>query len=157
MNVTPHFKNSFSQIIATLLIFLFIYTASSKLLNLGSFKVVFLKQTALKPLAGILSILIPSLELAMALLLFFPYLRRTGLLASAMLMTIFTVYIAYMLLFSSSLPCSCGGAIQSLSWKQHLLFNTIITFLSWLAFSWCRTPAPDKDFIAINRISRKPV
>jgi hypothetical protein len=28
-----------------------------------------------------------------------------------------------MVLTSANLPCSCGGVIQQLSWKQHIVFN----------------------------------
>ena len=38
-------------------------------------------------------------------------------------MTIFTLYIGYMVAFVPKLPCSCGGIIQKMSWNQHLIFN----------------------------------
>jgi hypothetical protein len=28
-----------------------------------------------------------------------------------------------MLAFDTSLPCSCGGIIAKLSWKEHVVFN----------------------------------
>jgi hypothetical protein len=58
-----------------------------------------------------------------------------GLLASFGLMTVFTIYIAYMLLTSSHLPCSCGGVISKLSWKEHLWLNVLLSVLA--AFSLC--------------------
>lgn len=59
-----------------------------------------------------------------------------------------------MLLFVSELPCSCGGIIQRLSWKGHLAFNTLFTILAYSGFIVSKQ---SKNFIAINRESRKPV
>jgi hypothetical protein len=59
-----------------------------------------------------------------------------------------------MLLFTPKLPCSCGGVLKNLSWKEHLMFNfcfTAIAFIGW------RFSKKNKDFIAINRLSRTPV
>jgi hypothetical protein len=46
------------------------------------------------------------------------------------LMLIFTFYIAYMIGFAAQLPCSCGGVLKEMSWKQHLFFNIGFTLLS---------------------------
>jgi hypothetical protein len=46
------------------------------------------------------------------------------------LMTLFTIYIAIILVVNNHIPCSCGGIIQSMSWKQHLLFNVACIILS---------------------------
>ncbi|HWI93523.1 MAG TPA: MauE/DoxX family redox-associated membrane protein [Flavisolibacter sp.] len=147
-------KTVFIELATATLIFLFVYTASSKFLHLPAFKSFFTKQYLFKPHAATLAIAIPLIEMAVAALLFFPASRQAGIFSAAVLMTIFTLYIAVMLAFASALPCSCGGVIQTLSWKWHLALNVSITVVSWLAFAWC---APPKNFIAINRSSRKPV
>nr|WP_143097972.1 MauE/DoxX family redox-associated membrane protein [Chitinophaga sp. CF118] len=53
--------------------------------------------------------------------------RKYGLLGSLVLMLVFTVYVAYVLLFTTKRPCTCGGIIRQLSWPDHLIFN--ISFL----------------------------
>jgi hypothetical protein len=98
--------------------------------------------------------MIPSVEIGISLLLVIPNLRKPGLLFSASLMSLFTLYIAYMLLFTPELPCSCGGILNSLGWKEHLIFNLCFTTLAFMGWRFSKM---NKDFIAINRISRTPV
>jgi len=47
-------------------------------------------------------------------------------------MAILTVYLALMLGTEKHLPCSCGGAIESLTWRQHILFNLFFLALAGL-------------------------
>jgi hypothetical protein len=46
--------------------------------------------------------------------------------SSALLLTAFTGYLAWMLLQQAPLPCSCDGFINNLSWPQHFLFNAVL-------------------------------
>jgi hypothetical protein len=48
-------------------------------------------------------------------------------------MTLFTAYIIAMFIVAPEMPCSCGGIIQQLSWKQHIVFNCIFIGLNGLA------------------------
>ena len=116
-------SSSFLLLICSLLIFLFVYTASSKLLGLKSFQGILTKSPVVGRMAALLAIGIPLLELCIAALLFMPLSRKTGLIGSFLLLAVFTGYIAYMLLTASHLPCSCGGVIASMSWQTHLIFN----------------------------------
>jgi hypothetical protein len=146
------FYKKFNEIIAAVFILLFVYTAVSKLSDLQKFKATLVSSPLLSSVAKPISIGIPILELAIAALLFFPGTRRWGLAASLLMMIVFTCYIAYMLLFTSRLPCSCGGVIGELSWTQHLALNLVLTSLAAAAVYM-----EAKIFIAINRGSRKPV
>jgi len=142
--------------IAAVLIFLFVYTATSKLFTFDQFKAVISASPLLGEHAGLLSWLVPSAELVVSLLLFLSFSREYGFLFSSILMGVFSLYIAYMLLFSPDpLPCSCGGVLKQMSWSQHLIFNIIFFLLS--VFGWRITRSLNKDFIAINRQSRIPV
>jgi hypothetical protein len=123
------------QVICSLLIFLFVYTAVSKLTGLAHFKVVLSHSPLIGKQASLVAFLLPPVELTVAALLFLPGTRQLGLLSSIILMAVFTIYIAFMLLSSSKLPCSCGGVLNAMNWKEHLLFNicfTLIAFLGWL-------------------------
>ena len=124
-----------TEIISAFFILLFVYTATSKLLSHQTFVINLKKSPLIAFASGFLSWAIPSIEIIIAVLLFFPRFRRLGLLASFGLMTVFTIYIAYMLLTSSHLPCSCGGVISKLSWKEHLWLNVLFSVLA--AFSLC--------------------
>jgi len=119
-----------TEIIAAIFILLYVYTATSKLLSHNAF-VVTIKNSPLIGFAGsLLSWTIPLIEISISVLLLIPKFRTEGLLASFILMTLFTIYIAYMLLTSSHLPCSCGGVISKLSWKAHLWLNVLFTVLA---------------------------
>lgn len=124
-------KRSWSiETITALLILLFAYTALSKLLNLRAFSIALEAVPVLKKDAAIISWLLPVGELLIVLLLLMPATRTAGLYVSLIALTVFTGYLIYMVLFLSELPCSCGGALNNLSWKQHIIFNFIIVRLN---------------------------
>ena len=116
------------EIIASLLVLLFVYAALSKLLDYSNFKFQLGREPIIKDYAGTLLWLIPFSEILTVFLLLFPGSRKMGLIASSVLMILFTFYIGLMLASGEHLPCSCGGFLQHLSWKSHFIFN--LTFLS---------------------------
>jgi putative oxidoreductase len=153
------FKALANSIITALFIFLFTYTALSKFLDFASFKNVLHNS----PLIGSLSVFIawalPIAELLVAAGLFFPRTKLIGMWSSLLLMTVFTIYITYMILFTPHLPCSCGGVLRQLSWRQHLWFNLFFTALAVISIGLTKqnTSPGVKNIIAIIRGSRKPV
>jgi putative oxidoreductase len=150
----PNFNKCAIEIIAALLIFLFVYTGVSKLNEQNSFRAVLSRSPLIGSTANLLSWLLPILELITAALLLIPFFRKAGLVVSLGLMTIFTGYIAYMIIFTPHLPCSCGGVLKQMTWKQHLWFNVFFTGLSAAAY-WLYQH--NKLFVATNRNSRTPV
>ena len=112
------------------LILLWVYAASAKILEFDQFKVQLSQVDFLKPLAEVLVWFIPLVEYSLAGLLLVSKTRRLALMGSAVLMSVFTIYIGGMISFSPDLPCSCGGIINDLSWQQHLLFNIVFTALA---------------------------
>jgi hypothetical protein len=123
-------SNAATMIICTLIIALFVYTATSKLLDYYNFHFGLTESPFIAPFANILTWAIPASELIIALMLVIPALRVTGLYASGILMSLFTVYIAAMLLSGSDIPCSCGGVMEELSWGAHIVFNSAFVILS---------------------------
>jgi len=142
------------EIIAALFILLFLYTGISKIREHTSFRIALSQSPLLGSTAGLLSWLLPITEIITASLLLFPITRKHGLMISLGLMSLFTIYIAFMVFFIPSLPCSCGGVLKELNWNQHLSFNIFFTALSIIAL-WLTKR--NKLFIAINRKSRTPV
>ena len=60
-----------------------------------------------------------------------PALRLPALFASLTMMFLFTVYTSLVLWhIFPRVPCSCGGIIRSLSWKQHVFFNVFFLGVS---------------------------
>lgn len=125
--------NLFIELTCAILIFVFLYTALSKLNHQSLFAFTLSKSPLLRDSAGWLSWAIPATEIILAVLLVFPRTKIHALRWSFILLSAFTLYIGYMLLFSPSLPCSCGGVIQQMSWTQHLLFNISLLVLTLLS------------------------
>lgn len=107
-----------------LYILLFVYTATSKLLNMELFQLRLARFPFISTYAIWIAWGIPFLEIVIAGLFLFPKFILTALYASFSLMSIFTAYIILVLKFSDSVPCSCGGAISALDWKEHIIFNS---------------------------------
>lgn len=125
-------KSSLSTIITSLFIFLFVYTSISKLLDFTAFQAVLHNSPLIGNKARLIAMLLPTIELFVAGLLFIKVTRRLGYWAALSLMIIFTAYILYMLLFIPHLPCACGGVLRALTWKEHLAFNLIFICLALL-------------------------
>jgi hypothetical protein len=129
----------FKEIIATLLVLLFAYTAASKLLE----HVRFLFQLRLSPLpqvvafAEILSWSVPILETGIAVILTVGIITGRfllkGLWGSLILISLFEIYISAMFFSGKDLPCACGGIISLMSWKGHMIFNGLTIVLIVLA------------------------
>ncbi len=147
-------ENYIINLTSYLLVFLFTYTACSKLMDHASFLTSVLQSPIIRNYATLISWLIPTLELLIVVMLLTNKYKLIGLWFSLFLMVIFTIYIAYMILYIPHLPCSCGGVLKELSWQNHLLFNGafIILVITSLLINYRQ-----KLFIAINRSSRKPV
>lgn len=133
------------EIISALLILLFVYTGINKLTEGVQFRRVLSVSPLIGSMARIISWLLPIGELSIALLLFFPALRKWGLLASLVLMTVFTLYINYMIFFTPARPCSCGGVLRQMTWKQHLAFNIFFTFLAATGLGLTKNPNLYRD------------
>ncbi|MVT07666.1 MauE/DoxX family redox-associated membrane protein [Chitinophaga tropicalis] len=117
-------KETVITICRGLLILLFIYASFSKIFDPALSK----RQMMAQPFPTFLSwgllFLIPASEIVLSVLLMIESKSKKALLASVILMGMFTVYITTILLnFFNRVPCSCGGVIEKLTWGQHLVFN----------------------------------
>jgi putative oxidoreductase len=133
------------DVISALFILLFVYTAINKFMAVNDLKSV-LKDY---PLIGSIPILVawalPITELLVALWLFIPRFKLLGLYSSLALMTMFTLYLGYILSFTTKLPCTCGGMLQKLSWPQHLIFNIFFIILASIAIWFYKKPGRQKE------------
>lgn len=125
------FKSVFSTLIVCMFIFLFGYTALSKLFRHTLFLITLRESPLLHSAATIFSWLIPAVELITTMLLLIKRTKRIGMYVTFSLMVAFTGYILLLLSYNSNLPCSCGGIIQYLSWKQHFILNILLTFFAF--------------------------
>jgi len=123
-------KNFIIEAICLLYILLFVYAAVSKILEFENFQAQLGQSTILGAYAGIISYTVIIIELLTSLMLSIPHFRLKGLYVSFGLMCLFTIYIFIILNFTTNIPCSCGGILEKMTWKEHLVFNII-----WVAMS----------------------
>jgi hypothetical protein len=123
-------RSTVIEIISSLMIILFIYTALSKLSDFEVFKVKLSKSPFITSISNFVAWSIPLNEIIIALLLTFSRTRLVGLFASFFLMSLFTAYLIIMLNLSYHIPCSCGGVLENLSWNQHIAFNSVFIAIS---------------------------
>lgn len=139
-------RNTIVEIISSLFILLFVYTAISKLANIDRFQNVLHNAPKIGKYAHVISWLLPITEIVVALLLFFPKTKKIGLYSSLLLMVAFTGYLFYMIFFAYNLPCSCGGVLEKMSWNQHLIFNCFFTLLAGIGI-WLNKRKPSQPEI----------
>jgi len=106
------------DVVVYFFVILFLYTSLEKLLE---------------PMAGLVAWTLSFIEIGVATLLFIPATRLKGLYASLILMILFTCYLIAILLIDDHLSCTCGGIIENLSPRQHLIFNTATIVLAVIA------------------------
>ena len=140
--------------IAAAFVFLYLYTGITKAIHHQEFLGSMLHIPLIAGHALLLSILIPLFEISISVLLFISRTRFIGLIGATLLMLSFTIYVIYIYTSPQPLPCTCGGIIQQMGWKVHLMFNTSFTIASVFA---TLLHIRYNDFIAISRSSRKPV
>jgi len=126
-------KAIITEIIAALFILLFVYAATSKLMDYSKFRSQLGQSPMLSDFAGWVVWAIPLTEILISFILVSTRFRTLGLYASFSLMTLFTGYIIAITRFSTYVPCSCGGVLQHLSWSQHLVFNIFFMLLALIA------------------------
>ena len=134
-------RDKLSNLISALLIFLFVYTGTSKLLAPDLFRAPVAQSILIRNYTEQVIRIVPVTELVISILLFLPVTRKVGLFCSFLLMALFTSYVGYMLAFAKDLPCSCGGIIQKMSWPQHLIFNVLFTGLAFTGWRLSRRSA----------------
>lgn len=121
------------EIISSLLILLFLYASVSKWLAFKTFIGDMNNQPFPNWMTPYLVVIIPVLEVLIAVGLIFEKTRVPALYASFVLMMAFTIYTVAVLSHAFKyVPCSCGGVIKKLTWPQHLFFNLFFVGISLL-------------------------
>lgn len=146
-----------AELSSATLILLFGYTAISKAAHTSAFRHALAESPVAQNGAAVAAWLIILAEAAIILLLFFPATRRTGLYLSLGALSVFTLYLIYMVLFAAKLPCGCGGVISKLSWRQHIFFNLFFLLINVVGiWQWRKVyPVWKRDKVFYDTISRK--
>tara|TARA_R110002050_G_scaffold279773_2_gene426534 strand:+ start:1015 stop:1464 length:450 start_codon:yes stop_codon:yes gene_type:complete len=113
------------KIASILYIVLFVYAATSKLLDYEQFKIQLGQSPIITAYADIVAWGIPLIEFIIVGLFLFPRFMLFAFYSSYTLMILFTSYIIITLNFSDYIPCSCGGVLEDLGWSEHIIFNLV--------------------------------
>lgn len=138
-------KTIILEICCALLIILWAYAAFSKLFIYEAFRFQLLGHKLLADHAALIAWLVPAIEIVIALLLLLPQTRQIGLASSVVLLAVFTAYIVYMFNFYPHKPCSCGGIISKLGWREHIVFNLFFLVLAVIALRLNKKKRPDNQ------------
>ena len=132
--------------IAYFFIFLFLYTGLEKLMDIASFRQQLLGSPLLVHFAGLFAWTLPITEIVLAIGLVLPAIQYKALWASGILMLAFTVYLVALLSIDNNLICSCGGIIEDLGPRQHIIFNLAAILLAALGIALDRRPTASAAF-----------
>lgn len=135
MKISVSLKNATINFIGWLYILLFSYAAANKVLDFQNFMQQLGQSPLLSAFAEQVAWTVPTLEFLIVLLLIIPRTRFIALVGSFVLMLMFTGYIYIILNHSVFVPCSCGGILETLTWKEHLIFNIVFVLLAAIALS----------------------
>ncbi|MDB5086742.1 MAG: hypothetical protein JWR09_736 [Mucilaginibacter sp.] len=113
--------------------FLFLYAAYAKIIDHDRFLTGLSNVQIVSAIAVYISWFVPIAEIIISFLLLIPQTAKLGLYGFIGLMTIFIGYIISVLLWEKYLPCHCGGAIEKLSWTQHIWFNLAFIIIAIIA------------------------
>lgn len=122
-------RETLLNIISFFLALTFSYAAISKVLDVEKFQVQLGQSTMLGFIARPLSYIVPVIEVIFSVLIFIPRTRLVTFYGLLALMTVFTSYIVVIMNYSYHIPCSCGGILNTLGWKYHLIFNLLLCAL----------------------------
>ncbi|MBS1526463.1 MAG: hypothetical protein JST19_12485 [Bacteroidetes bacterium] len=116
-------------------VLLWIYAASSKLIDFNRFRGQMQLQILPVFFKDSLVYILPPLEVIAALLLLFDLTQLIGITLSLALILAFTIYIGLVVFrFFDHIPCSCGGILSNMGWDAHFIFNLIFSLLAALGF-----------------------
>ncbi len=130
---SQRFQNFLAEIIYLFLIFFFCYTSVNKLLNLNSFRTNLIKTSLFSiNFAEYFSVIVIVFEIIIILILIFY--KKVGLLIFGFTIAIFTLYISYLRFKGLYEVCGCGGILNGLHYKYHLLINILLLLGSLFSF-----------------------
>lgn len=123
-------RHHLSILITLVFVFILLYTGLVKINQFNLFKEEIAESPILKPISSWIAWSIPTIEICVSILLLIPLYRLPALYVTMALMIIFTGYFLITSFLYNHLPCSCGGFIETMSRKNHLLLNITLISLS---------------------------
>lgn len=130
MRISIKAQNLILELICLLYVLLFVYAAVNKFLDFENFQVQLGQSPILRSYVKLISYGVPITELFLAALLLIHKTRQIGLYGVFVLMSLFSAYLFILLTYSDHIPCSCGGILEKLGWKEHLIFNLVFILIA---------------------------
>jgi len=130
-------KTILTQIIASAYILLWLFAGVTKLADHESFYLQLQRAPYISWAAMGISWVLPLVMLGLAVILANGKTRFIGLGLSVVLLGLISVYIVMVLLFSDSIPCTCGGLRKNLNWNDHIKLNSAF-LIAGLLVLWYR-------------------
>jgi hypothetical protein len=128
----------------TLLLFsLFLYTGISKLLDFHLFLAAIKNIHLFAVISTLIGYAVIAFELILSGLLLSSKYKLFGLYGAVGLLLSFSGYIFLEFYTQPKMPCTCGGFLKSMTWGEHLIFNSLLIFFAILG-------------IILNKHSPKP-
>jgi len=140
-----HVLHVMNELLCCLLAILFAYASVSKLLDYDIFKMQLGRSPFISGFAPFIALVLPVIEIIIAALFMLRNMRLLAFYSSLFLLTLFTAYLIAMLRFSYYIPCSCGGVLSVLTWKQHIVFNVAFMLLCIVAIFLSSTDNNTKE------------
>lgn len=119
--------------ICAIFIAVFGYSAASELFSTNTLHKFIRKFKFLNSSVLILTSYIPVIELCISVLLLFSRTKLAGLIASAVFVTISTVYMVYLALSTAQSVCHCGFSLSRLNSVEQIWFNVLLLVLAAVA------------------------
>lgn len=149
-------KTFYINLITAALATLFCYAAISKLLNYEQSQREMLNQVFPSAWALVLTWLVPSVELVIAMLLLIKGTQHLALWAATLLLLAFSIYIAVVMTGAfGRVPCSCGGILKNMSYGAHLIFNLCFVIAGCFGLVLVKNGKINRWFYARERRSEK--
>ena len=140
-------KEFIADFMVGLIFMMLLYASFSKYFDFSAFQRAMHNQPFPSWFSDVLVIVLPPMEIIVAILLAADKARITGLKATIGLMTAFTLYIVAILVhLFPMVPCTCGGIIRLMSWPQHLLFNLFYIAIAIVALKITIENQPNKTY-----------
>ncbi|MCH7408973.1 hypothetical protein MM239_06180 [Belliella sp. DSM 111904] len=122
-----------AHIILWTLIVMWTYTGVGKLVAYQSFRGAILNQPFPNAIGAYVSIIVPLVEVLLAILLINLKTRVLGFMGSIALMSAFTTYVGLVWVEAfERVPCGCAGILEYVGWEAHFYINLSLLLLAMI-------------------------
>jgi hypothetical protein len=118
-----YLKKTIPFTVSIFFVILFCYACISKILDFRNFQSQLGQSPGLAGYKLVVAYGIISLQMIAVILLCFRTSRFLGLWITFGILSVFAGYVAFILIYSKNLPCTCIGLIEIISWKGNLILN----------------------------------